>query len=89
MISTEKKCKQLLTEHSVDIYSEIDFDVNDEIHTLSFIYIIDTFMLASDESQKVFSLALEKALKTKEVKIENFFESMGQLLLMTQLSTKI
>lgn len=89
MISTEQKCKQLLTEHNIDIYSEIDFDVNSKIHTLSFVYIIDTFMLASDESKEVFYLALKKALDTKETSVKKFFESMGQLLLMTHLSKKI
>lgn len=88
-MNLEKKCKQLLTENSIDIYSEIDFDVNGKIHTLSFIYIIDTFMKASDDSKDVFYQALVTALKTKETKIENFFESMGQLLLMTQLSKKL
>ena len=35
------------------IFSEIDFDVNSKTHTLSFEYIVDTFMQASDESQLV------------------------------------
>ena len=85
----EEKCKQMLLDENIDISSEIDFDVNGKVHTLSFEYIIDTFMQASDESKEVFLLALEKAIETKDVRVDIFFESMGQLLLMTHLSKKI
>lgn len=86
---TAQKCKKLLQENNIDIASEIDFDVNGEVHTLSFEYIIDTFMQASQESQLVFLSALEKSIDSKEMGIERFFEGMGQLLLMTHLSNKI
>jgi hypothetical protein len=89
MNEIEQKCKQLLIEQNVDIFSEIDFDVNGKVHTLSFEYIIDTFMKASDESQLVFLTALQKATEAKEMGIDKFFEGMGQLLLMTHLSDKI
>jgi len=85
----EERCKQMLLDENIDISSKIDFDVNGEVHTLSFEYIIDTFMQASDESKEVFLLALEKAIDTKDVRVDIFFESMGQLLLMTHLSDKI
>jgi len=83
------ECKKILLEENIDIFSEIDFDVNSKMHTLSFEYIVDTFMQASDESQLVFLAALKKALQTDEMGVEKFFEGMGQLLLMTHLSTKI
>jgi len=89
MNTVNQKCKQILKENNIDLLSEIDFDVNKKVHTLSFEYIIDTFMQASEESQDVFMKALLKAVEAKEVGINNFFESMGQLLLMTQLSKKI
>jgi len=89
MTNIESTCKQILTEHSVDIFSEIDFDVNGKVHTLSFNYIIETFMKASDESQEVFLLALKKALHVDNMGVDKFFEGMGQLLLMTHLSDKI
>ena len=89
MNEIEKKWKQLLAEQDIDILSEIDFDVNGKVHTLSFEYIIDTFMKASDESQLVFFTALQKAMHTKDMGIDKFFEGMGQLLLMTHLSDKI
>jgi len=81
-------CKKLLLDADVDIFSSIDFDVNGKTHTLSFEYIIDTFMQASEESQLVFYAALEKSIKADEG-VEKFFEGMGQLLLMTHLSEKI
>lgn len=89
MNEIEEKCKELLSENNVDIFSEIDFDVNGKVHTLSFEYIINTFMKASDESQLVFLSALQKATQAEDMGIEKFFEGMGQLLLMTHLSNKI
>ncbi len=89
MNKIEQECKKILSEQNIDIYSEIDFDVNGEVHTLSFEYIIDTYMQASDESQLVFLAALKKAIAAKDMGVEKFFEGMGQLLLMTHLSDKI
>ena len=89
MNKIELECKKILTQESIDIFSEIDFDVNGKIHTLSFEYIIDTFMKASDESQLVFLDALKKAVSVQNMGVDKFFESMGQLLLMTHLSDKI
>ncbi len=80
--------KKLLLEENIDTMSTIDFEVNGEVHTLSFEYIIDTYMQASQESQLVFYAALQKALATDEMGVEKFFEGMGQLLLMTHLSDK-
>jgi len=89
MNSLELECKKILTENNIDIFSEIDFDVNGKVHTLSFNYIIETFMKASDESQEVFLVALKKALHVENMGVNKFFEGMGQLLLMTHLSDKI
>ena len=89
MNEIEKKCQKLLKEEGIDINSEIDFDVNDKMHTLSFKYIIETFMQASEESQLVFLTALKKSIDSKDMGVDRFFEGMGQLLLMTHLSDKI
>ena len=89
MNEIEKKCKELLVTEGIDINSEIDFDVNDKTHTLSFKYIIETFMQASQESQLVFITALQKSIDAKDMGVDRFFEGMGQLLLMTHLSNKI
>ena len=85
----QKKCLELLVAEGIDINSEIDFDVNGEVKTLSFKYIIETFMQASQESQLVFLTALKKSIDAKEMGVDRFFEGMGQLLLMTHLSSKI
>ena len=89
MLETATSCKKLLLDENIDIFSSIDFDVNGHVHSLSFEYIIDTFMQASQESQLLFYVALEKSLRVKEEGVENFFQGMGQLLLMTHLSDKI
>jgi len=82
------KCKKILLEESINSDSSIDFDVNGKVHTMSFEYIIDTYMQASDESQLVFLAALQKAIQVDEMGVDKFFEGMGQLLLMTHLSEK-
>lgn len=89
MDEIENKCIELLVTEGIDINSEIDFDVNDKLHTLSFKYIINTFMQASTESKLVFFSALQKSIDAKDMGVDRFFEGMGQLLLMTHLSDKI
>ena len=88
MNAIEQKCKELLVAEGIDINSEIDFKVNGEIKTLSFLYILKSFMQASEESQLVFLTALQKAIEAKDMGVDKFFEGMGQLLLMTHLSDK-
>mgnify|MGYP007094909475 FL=1 len=89
MLETNAACKKLLLDENIDVFSSIDFDVNGHAHSLSFEYIIDTYMQASEESQLVFYSALEESAKAKGMGVEKFFEGMGQLLLMTHLSNKI
>ncbi len=88
-MSISQQCKNLLIDEGIDANSIIEFDVNGEAHTLTFLYIIDTFMQASDESQEVFLVALKKAINANNMGADKFFEGMGQLLLMTHLSDKI
>ena len=83
-----QECQELLEAQNIDSNSEIDFDVNGELHTLSYAYITDTFMQASEESRLVFLRALQKAIEAENMGVEKFFEGMGQLLLMTHLSEK-
>lgn len=84
----QQECQELLEAQNIDSNSEIDFDVNGELHTLSYAYITDTFMQASEESKLVFLRALQKAIEAENMGVEKFFEGMGQLLLMTHLSEK-
>ena len=88
MNSVRAECMQILQQEGINPISSIDFDVNGKVHSLSFEYIIDTYMQASKESRLVFLSALKKAVDAKEMGIEKFFEGMGQLLLMTHLSDK-
>ncbi|WP_321777312.1 hypothetical protein [Sulfurimonas sp.] len=89
MLTISQKCKKLLLEENINSDSNIDFDVNGKIHSMDFEYIIDTYMQASEDSQEVFLLALKKSIDAKEMGVDKFFEGMGQLLLMTHLSSKI
>jgi len=82
------ECKELLKNAGINSQSSIDFDVNGKVMSMTLEYIIDTYMQASEESQLVFLRALQKAAESDEMGIEQFFEGMGKLLLMTQLSDK-
>ncbi|WP_226966447.1 hypothetical protein [Sulfurimonas sediminis] len=82
------ECIKILKNEGVNPISTIDFDVNGKVHSLSFAYIIETYMQASEESKLVFLSALKKAVAAQEMGIEKFFEGMGKLLLMTHLSEK-
>ena len=88
MNNISNKCKSLLLKENIDLESSIDFDVNSKVHSMSFEYIIDTYMQASEESQLIFFSALQKASTTDAMGIDKFFEGMGQLLLMTHLSER-
>ena len=83
-----KECKELLKNAGINSQSNIDFDVNGEVMSMTLEEIIETYMQASQESQLVFLRALQKAAESDAMGIEQFFEGMGKLLLMTQLSEK-
>jgi len=86
MNQNTQECLDILKSKGINPASKIDFNVNGEAHTLSLTYIIDTYMQASEESQLVFVTTLKKATQAKEIGIDQFFEGMGQLLLMSHLS---
>ncbi len=77
-----------LTMSGIDLDSSIDYDVNGKKYTLSYRFIIDSYMGASEESKLVFLTALRKSKKVGQMGIEKFFEGMGQLLLAGSLSEK-
>ena len=87
-MSVESECLDILKDAGINPASEIDFDVNGEIKSLSLQYIIDTYMSASDESKLVFLTTLKKSRTQDTLGIDQFFEGMGQLLLMSHLSDK-
>jgi hypothetical protein len=80
------QCKQLLLDQGVNPASTIEYKVNGKVHTFSLQEIIEAYMQASDEAQIVFVTALAKAMDTESMGIQKFFEGMGKLLLMSQLS---
>lgn len=89
MDELSQKCRDLLEKNGMNLDSEIDFDVNGVIYTLSFEYIIDSYMSASQESRVAFLAALQMALSSNDNGVSRFFEGMGKLLLMTHLSKNI
>ncbi|MDD2652028.1 MAG: hypothetical protein PHX44_03140 [Sulfurimonas sp.] len=88
-MSKREACMELLKKEGISPDSKIDFDVNGEVHTLTFVFVIDSFMMASVASQESFVAAMQKALSSGDDGVQKFFEAMGQLLLMTHLSQKI
>lgn len=88
-MSNTEICKTILSNEGISLDSKIDFDVNGEVHTLTFAFIIESFMMASEASQEAFVAALQQALLSEHSGVERFFQSMGQLFLMTHLSQKI
>ena len=87
-MNQKEQCLKILKEKGINSASEIDFNVDGKVHSLSLEYIIDTYMQASDNSKLVFISAMKKASDEDEMGIDKFFEGMGQLLLMTHLSDK-
>ena len=81
-----KAVEELLRKHSINPDSSIDFDVNGELKVMTFEQITQSYMQASTESQLLFYAALEKSLLSGTSGVETFFEGMGKLLLMAQLS---
>ena len=89
MNKTANECKRLLLDANVLSDSNIEFNVNGETYTMTFEYIIDTFMQASQDSQQFFLEAMKQSINADITGIDQFFESMGELLLRTHLSENI
>lgn len=80
--------KSLLLDQHINPASTIEYDVNGSLHVMSLQEIAEQYMSASEASQKVFVLALQKALEEGRSGVQNYFEKMGELLLMSSLSEK-
>jgi len=89
MKTIAQQCKNIIKREGINLNSSIEYNINDEIHTLTIEWIIDSYMEASPETHQVFLDALKLSLEAKGMGIDKFFESMGQLLLLTHLSDKI
>jgi hypothetical protein len=81
-----QKCKQSLLDHNINPASSIEYDINGELHTLSLEWIIEAFL--KTEKKGLFIELFEKVLQKSDAEIEQFFQQMGQLILMSSLSDK-
>ena len=89
MRSISEQCKEIIKREGINLSSNIEYEINGEVHTLTMEWIIDSFMQASPNSHQLFLDALKLSLEVKGMGIDTFFENMGQLLLMTHLSDKL
>ena len=89
MRSIGQQCKDIIKREGINLSSNIDYDINGEIQSLTIEWIIDAYMQASQETHQVFLDALKLSLEAKGMGVDKFFEDMGQLILMTHLSDKI
>jgi len=79
-----QECKDSLLEHDINPRSSIEYDINGQIHTLSLEWIIEAFL--QTEKKSFFIELFEKVLNGSNAEIEQFFQQMGQLILMSSLS---
>ena len=89
MRSIGQQCKDIIKREGINLSSNIDYEINGEIQSLTIEWIIDTYMQASEETHQVFLDALKLSLEAKGMGVDKFFEDMGQLILMTHLSDKL
>jgi hypothetical protein len=79
-------CKALLLDININPASTIEYNVNEEIYTLSLEWIIESYMRTSETTQELFINSLRQMRTAPE--FQQYFEQMGQLILMTSLSEK-
>jgi len=77
----------ILTMKGISLDSEISYEVNNKPYTLTYKFIIDSFLQTSNK--EIFIESFNKVSSSNAKNIEKFFEQMGQLLLMGSLSKKI
>lgn len=79
-------CKQALLNRNINPSSSIDYNINAKVHTLSLEEIISAYL--QTEKKEFFVELFEAVLKKSDKDLEQFFEQMGQLLLMSSLSAR-
>lgn len=80
------QCKQSLLDNNINPASSIEYEINGTVHTLTLEWIISAYL--QTEKSDLFIGLFEKALEGSEADIELFFQQMGQLILMTSLSSQ-
>lgn len=81
-----EECKQSLLDHNINPISTIEYEINGGIHTLTLEWIIEAFL--KTEKKALFIELFERVLQKSDDEIEQFFQQMGQLILMSSLSDK-
>ena len=81
-----EECKQSLLDKGINPASSIEYEINGEIHTLTLEWIISAYL--KTEKKELFVGLFTKTLQGSETDIELFFQQMGQLILMTSLSSQ-
>jgi hypothetical protein len=79
-------CKQSLLNRNINPASSINYNINTKVHTLSLEEIISAYLQA--EKKEFFVELFEAVLKKSDKDLEQFFEQMGKLLLMSSLSAR-
>ncbi len=81
-----EECRQSLLDHNINPISSIEYDINGTVHTISLEWIIESFL--KTQKRALFIELFIKALQGSDAQIEQFFQQMGQLILMSSLSDK-
>ena len=81
-----KKCKELLLDKNINPASSIEYEINNQTHTLTLEWIVSAYL--KTEKKELFIGMFEKVIKGNNTDIETFFQQMGQLVLMSSLSDK-
>ena len=79
-------CKESLLKRNINPASSIEYDINGELHTLTLEWIIESFL--KTEKQDFFMELFTKVLQGSDTDIEQLFQQMGQLILLSSLSNK-
>ena len=77
-------CKISLLKRNINPASSIEYDINGEIHTLTLEWIIEAFL--KTEKKEFFIELFDKVLQGSDDDIAQFFQQMGQLILLSSLS---
>lgn len=79
--------KELLIDNNVNPASIIEYEVNSKVYKLSLEEIIDAYVASN--SSEMFKSSLEKVIRSNPANIKQYFEQMGKLLLMANLSDNL
>lgn len=79
-----QECKESLLDRNINPASSIEYEINTEPHTITLEWIISAYL--QTEKKELFITLFEKALKGNDAEIEQFFQQMGQLVLMSSLT---